>query len=268
MDEKIANRLPVVYRPSLLEEVEAKKGVDKIKFVLENTMTGYLIVFFMIMFFFQFILYQIFIGSIIVDGSETTEVAELWASIFTVQPGYELYVWTYVTSMFSHGGYIHLLINSIVLFSFGLVAENDMGKKRFILFFFVMGLISSIGQLLAINMADLGLLQMYTTSQDFMFLGASGAISGIIGFVVIKDPNLKTKIIFFPFFDFKLFTGIIVFILISIFLVIYFGVGAFQIAHTAHLMGLIAGMVYGIKEYSTKGIKLYFYSHIERASKL
>lgn len=268
MDEKIANKLPVVYRPTLLEEVEAKKGINKIKFVLENTMTGYLIVFFMIVFFFQFILYQIFIGPIVVEGSEATEVAELWASIFTVQAGYELYVWTYVTSMFSHGGFIHLLINSIVLFSFGLVAENNMGKKRFLLFFFIMGLISAIGQLIAINLADLGLLHMYTNSQDFMFLGASGAISGIIGFVVIKDPNLKTKIIFFPFFDFKLLTGIIVFLITSISLVIYFGVGAFHVAHTAHVMGLIAGMVYGVNEYSTRGIKLYFYSHMERASKL
>lgn len=265
MPEDITDNLPTVYKPTLREELQSKDGLDRIIFVLGGTMTGYLILSFWVVFFIQFILYQLFIGPIVIN-SNPVEVSALWSSIFTIQDGMELYLWTYITSIFSHGGVIHVLLNSIVLFSFGLVIENDIGRKRLFKFFVIAGLVSGISQLLAVNLADLGLLPIYDMSREFMFLGASGAISGIIGMVVVKVPNIEAKIIFFPFFEFKLLSGIIVFILGSMSLVLYFGVGAFSIAHIAHVSGILFGMLYGFKEYDRKRIKTTLRSYIDTLS--
>ena len=221
-------------------------------YILNNTITGKFVICFWIVYLIQFIFYPIFIGSIM---TESGQISTTWMSIFTVSTENPYYFWTYIISLFSHGSIIHILFNSIVLLSFGIIIESDLGKKKFIKLFFIFGLSATVAQIFVIHIADIMNMPIYMPVNEFMLLGASGAISGYIGMVCIKIPHGLIKIIIAPFFSFKLIYGVILFTILSISLIFYFGVLAFNIAHTAHIFGLIIGIMYGIKIYNTSNVK-------------
>ncbi len=229
---------------------------SKILYLFKYTMTGKFIGIFWIMFLIQFIIYPIFIGPIIINDT----ISNLWSSIFTLSFGSEFYIWTYIISMFSHGGLFHIILNSIVLFSFGIIIEQEFGKKKFVKLFILFGLIANISQIIIINIAyQINIIPIYGTVDEFIMLGASGAISGFIGIISIKSPEALIKIIIFPFFKFKLIYATIIFIIGSLSIVVYYGFGAFNIAHIAHISGLISGIIYGIKIYGVHSIQYEFF---------
>lgn len=234
---------------------------SKLYYVLKNTTTGKIIILFWIMYAIQFILYPIFIGPVTSNSQPTV----LWSSIFTVSSETPHYIWTYIISIFSHGGLFHILLNTIVLFSFGVIIENDFGKKKFIQLFLIFGVLANISQLLIVYLAHVTIIPLYISIDEFMLLGASGAISSFIGIVFVRTPGIPVKIIILPFFSFKLMYGVVMFILGSLILILYFGVVAFNIAHTAHIFGLLMGIIYGVKIYGLTGIK---YEFIDSANKL
>ena len=80
--------------------------------------------------------------------------------------------WRFFSSIFLHGGVIHLIYNLFALALFGLILENLIGSKRFLIVFFVSGIIAN---LISINFYDSS-------------LGASGAIFGVIGALVFIKP--------------------------------------------------------------------------------
>src|SRR5271163_2814163 len=80
--------------------------------------------------------------------------------------------WTYLTSMFVHGGFFHLLGNMIFLFLFGSCVEDIIGRLRFTVFYLVCGLVAEF--------AYIGMIPDHFASAIPMG-GASGAISGCIG---------------------------------------------------------------------------------------
>lgn len=82
--------------------------------------------------------------------------------------------WRFVTAIFLHGDFGHLLYNMFALLLFGGMLERLIGSRRFLLVFFVTG----IG-------ANLFSIFFYPSS-----LGASGAIFGVIGGLVIVRPSL------------------------------------------------------------------------------
>ncbi|MEM2192328.1 MAG: rhomboid family intramembrane serine protease, partial [Candidatus Hadarchaeales archaeon] len=71
--------------------------------------------------------------------------------------------WTLATSMFIHGSFLHMLVNLMVLISFGPALEMRIGKKRFLLLYFCSGVLAAFSQLLIIP-------------PETVVLGASGAI--------------------------------------------------------------------------------------------
>lgn len=81
-------------------------------------------------------------------------------------------VWRFVTAVFLHGSLSHLVFNLFALALFGSILENYIGGKKFLLVFFVTGILAN---LVSVN--------FYNSS-----LGASGAIFGIIGALVIVSP--------------------------------------------------------------------------------
>ena len=83
-------------------------------------------------------------------------------------------VWRFFTAIFLHGGLAHLLYNMFALALFGSILESLIGARRFLLVFFVTGIIANI---IAVN--------FYSAS-----LGASGAIFGVIGALIIVRPLL------------------------------------------------------------------------------
>jgi len=80
--------------------------------------------------------------------------------------------WRFLTAVFLHGGIAHLLYNLFALALFGSILEKLVGGKRFIRVFFISGILAN---LISVN--------FYNSS-----LGASGAIFGIIGALVIVRP--------------------------------------------------------------------------------
>lgn len=139
--------------------------------------------------------------------------------------------WTIITSMFMHGGVAHLFFNMYALFLFGPLVEQRIGWKRFIVIYFISGIVAAIG-FVAFQELILGV----TASA----LGASGAIMAVLGLTIMFFPHLK--VLFFFIVPMSLRTAGIIFVLIDVF-------GLFHntgIASSAHLAGLAVGLIYGL----------------------
>jgi membrane associated rhomboid family serine protease len=83
------------------------------------------------------------------------------------------------TSMFMHGSWMHLLGNMWFLWLFGNNIEDSMGRLRFIAFYLLCGLAAAIGQILT------------NPSSAIPMVGASGAISGVMGGYLLLYPNVR-----------------------------------------------------------------------------
>lgn len=83
------------------------------------------------------------------------------------------------TSMFLHGGWMHLISNMLFLWIFGNNVEDAMGHKRFFIFYFLCGAISVFAQILPNPQSPVPL------------IGASGAISGVLGAYILLYPHAR-----------------------------------------------------------------------------
>jgi membrane associated rhomboid family serine protease len=95
--------------------------------------------------------------------------------------------WTPLTSMFLHGGWGHLLGNGLFLWVFGKGVEDGMGRLRFLAFYLICGLAAAAAQI-AID-PDSGV----------PMVGASGAISGVLGAYLILYPRVRVNMLFIIF---------------------------------------------------------------------
>lgn len=91
-------------------------------------------------------------------------------------------VLTPLLSMFLHGGWAHLLGNAIFLWVFGNNVEDSMGRGRFIVFYLLCGLTAAVAQI-AIDPAS-----------PIPMVGASGAISGVLGAYLILYPKVRVHV--------------------------------------------------------------------------
>jgi membrane associated rhomboid family serine protease len=90
-----------------------------------------------------------------------------------------------VSSMFMHGGWMHLLGNMWFLWVFGGNIEDSMGPLRFALFYFLCGLCAAAAQVAS----DIG--------SGVPMVGASGAIGGVMGAYILLFPKVKVHIFVF-----------------------------------------------------------------------
>ncbi|MDX1623348.1 MAG: rhomboid family intramembrane serine protease [Gemmatimonadota bacterium] len=90
---------------------------------------------------------------------------------------------TTVTSMFMHGGWMHIFGNMLFLWVFGDNVEEALGHVKFLLFYLVCGVLAALAQI-AIDPAS-----------DIPSLGASGAISGILGAYVAMFPKQRVRVL-------------------------------------------------------------------------
>ena len=132
-----------------------------------------------------------------------------------------------VTHMFAHAGFMHILFNMYGLWVFGTVLERSWGPKRFLIFYLACGLAAGIAQALLVH--------------DSAAIGASGAIMGLLGAFGYLFPNTQFFIIPIPFpIKAKYLVAIVA--AIDIFGGFHPG-GADNIAHFAHLGGLVMGLL-------------------------
>jgi len=131
--------------------------------------------------------------------------------------------WTLLSALFLHGDVVHLLYNLFALALFGMILEQAVGRRRFLLIFFGAGVLASIGAAV-----------LYPAA-----LGASGAIFGIMGALAMLRPRMQVWVGFFPM---PMIMAAAVWA-IGDFLGLFFPT---SVANLAHLVGLAAGVGAGI----------------------
>jgi membrane associated rhomboid family serine protease len=98
---------------------------------------------------------------------------------------------TLLVSMFMHGGIAHLLGNMLYLLIFGDNIEDRLGRVRYILFYLVCGVAASLSHVFATKLTGGNL--------NVPSLGASGAISGVLGAYLMLFPRRRVRVLLFRF---------------------------------------------------------------------
>ncbi|HXC69184.1 MAG TPA: rhomboid family intramembrane serine protease [Pyrinomonadaceae bacterium] len=149
---------------------------------------------------------------------------------------------TLITSMFMHGGIAHIAGNMLFLWIFGDQIEDRLGHIKYLIFYLVCGVLASLAHVFA-TAAFAG------SEQSMMVpsLGASGAISGVLGGYILLHPSRRVTVILFRFL-----TQVPAYVAIGIWFVFQLisglgmlGAGSQQggVAYAAHIGGFIAGLV-------------------------
>lgn len=149
-------------------------------------------------------------------------------------------LYTLVTSMFLHSGFMHVFSNMLYLYIFGDNVEDIMGRKRFILFYLLCGLAASAAQIAVHPLSNVP------------NLGASGAVAGVLGAYLIMFPRARVHCILIFGFFIRWITLPAVVVLGFWFVIQFFsGVASLPyvtqdvggVAYFAHMGGFVAGMV-------------------------
>ena len=143
--------------------------------------------------------------------------------------------WVLLTSVFSHNWLFHLIINMLVLRSFGSLLEEVLGSARFLRFYLVAGLISSLTH---------ALVSAWVLHEpDLSAVGASGSLAGLVLVFSLMFP--REKILLFGLVPLPALMGALAFVGLDLWgLFAQAKGGGLPIGHGAHLGGALAGAVY------------------------
>jgi membrane associated rhomboid family serine protease len=144
---------------------------------------------------------------------------------------------TLLTSMFMHGSFAHIAGNMLYLFIFGDNVEDRIGHTRYLLFYLLTGVIASLSHVFATF--------VFGGNPYIPSLGASGAISAVLGAYLVLFPRKRVRVIMFNML--QEVPSIVAIGLWFLFQLIS-GVGALGgqgggVAYAAHIGGFIAGLV-------------------------
>ena len=137
---------------------------------------------------------------------------------------------TIFTSMFMHGGFMHLIGNMLYMWIFADNIEDSLGPSKFIIFYLLSGIGAAMTQVL-----------MDTHSQIPM-VGASGAIGGVLGAYLINYPNAKVLVLI-PFGFFSQLIKIKALYVLGFWFILQFISSGGGVAYAAHIGGFISGMI-------------------------
>jgi membrane associated rhomboid family serine protease len=165
---------------------------------------------------------------------------ETWSYLFIMPSKFSIFIlmpWTFVTSLFMHFNFSHILWNMLYLFYFGNTLLKEISNRKFAILFFTAGGLANLAILIYCSIYNI----------DTMSLGASGAIAGIISSSIFINPNKKISLFIL---DIKLKYFAWYFIIFNI-LNIYSG---YNIGGCiAHLIGFLTGYIW-IKRYYNRNI--------------
>jgi len=140
-------------------------------------------------------------------------------------------IWTFVTYMFMHGSYTHILFNMLGLFIFGIHVERQMGSKEFLLYYFVTGSLAGV-----LSFA----VYCFTGTFIVSLVGASGALYAVQLAYAVFFPNSVVYI--WGIIPLRAPIMVLGFTALSLFFVITGGGG--KVAHLTHLAGFAFGWIY------------------------
>lgn len=149
---------------------------------------------------------------------------------------------TLFTSMFMHGGIAHIAGNMLFLWIFGDNIEDRLGHIKYVIFYLLCGLVASLAHVFTTG--------VFATDPESLLvpsLGASGAISGVMGAYLLLHPKRRVTVILFRFLtDVPAYVAIgiwFAFQLISGLGLLGGGSELGGVAYAAHIGGFIAGVV-------------------------
>ena len=138
----------------------------------------------------------------------------------------------FLSSMFMHGGFMHIFGNLLFLWVFGDNLENLLGHVRYAAFYIVCGFAAAVSQILT------------DTSSVIPMLGASGAISGVLGGYLLLFPTRRVRALIFNFL-----TEVPAFVALGLWIGFQILQGYFSsseaggVAYAAHIGGFVAGLI-------------------------
>jgi membrane associated rhomboid family serine protease len=136
----------------------------------------------------------------------------------------------FLSSMFMHGGWAHLLGNMLFLWIFGDNIEDRIGHIRYVIFYLVVGFAAALGQI------------VLDTGSVIPMLGASGAISGVLGGYIVLFPHRRVNAIIFNFLtQVPAYVAIGIWIVYQLVLGYMTDPGTGGVAYAAHIGGFVAG---------------------------
>tara|TARA_B100001996_G_scaffold360776_1_gene327031 strand:- start:140 stop:874 length:735 start_codon:yes stop_codon:yes gene_type:complete len=158
-------------------------------------------------------------------------IDQLPNDLFKISP-----VATIFTSMFMHGGWMHLIGNMLYLWIFADNIEDDLGTLNFVIFYFVCGVGAAMSQVLT------------DISSQIPMIGASGAIGGVLGAYLINYPNAKVLVLI-PFGFFSQLIKIRALYVLGFWFILQF-INSFMssssgggVAYAAHIGGFVSGVI-------------------------
>jgi membrane associated rhomboid family serine protease len=144
-----------------------------------------------------------------------------------------------LTSMFLHGGWMHVLGNMWFLWIFGDNIEDLLGHAKFLVFYLLCGMVAALGQVIA---------NPYST---IPMVGASGAIAGVMGAYLVKFPRARiVTLVFVLFFITTIEIPAPLMLAYWFFIQLFSGFGSIARTHVsesgtaffAHIAGFVAGV--------------------------
>ena len=177
---------------------------------------------------------------------------------FAMTPDYIIHgrkLYTLFTSMFLHAGFFHLFGNMLYLYIFGDNIEDAFGHMSYLVFYVVCGLAASFAYIISITNPRLYMIPV---------VGASGAISGVLGAYIVLYPKARILTLVFP-----LIVPIPAIIFLGFWFLMQWFLGMFDIlafenaggvAYWAHIGGFIAGLIlaliFGLKRKKAREARL------------
>jgi len=138
----------------------------------------------------------------------------------------------FLSSMFMHGSIMHIIGNMMFLWVFGDNLENILGHFRYLVFYILCGIAAAMAQILM------------DTSSIIPMLGASGAISGVLGGYLLLFPRNQVRAVIFNFL-----TTVPAFVALGLWIVYQIVIGYLSdssgggVAYAAHIGGFVAGFI-------------------------
>ncbi|MBI1967669.1 MAG: rhomboid family intramembrane serine protease [Gemmatimonadetes bacterium] len=145
--------------------------------------------------------------------------------------------WTLLTSMFMHGGWAHLFFNMMFLWVFGNNIEDAMGHVRFVVFYLLCGVAAAAAQVFV------------SPTSPIPMVGASGAISGVLGGYLLLYPRVRVHTLIFLGF-FVTTVALPAYVMLGYWILLQLlgglpalaGVESGGVAFWAHIGGFVAGL--------------------------
>ena len=137
---------------------------------------------------------------------------------------------TIFTSMFLHGGFMHLIGNMLYMWIFADNIEDNLGPSKFLIFYLLAGIGAAMTQVLI------------DTHSEIPMVGASGAIGGVLGAYLINHPNAKVLVLI-PFGFFSQLIKIRALYVLGFWFILQFISSGGGVAYAAHIGGFISGIV-------------------------